>query len=234
MNTIGPYELNSIVTGDARELAQAIPDESVDLVLTDPPFGIGFDDWDKVRGDDYIDLIDWLISESTRIVKPGGLCFVFQASLLLRETWPRFPDGSRIFVAAKNFVQMRGDIPYAFDPVVFWRKSGEPLTKGNGRDWHIGNTANTNNRGIADAGWHPCPRPLSTIIYMVENFCPTNGIVYDFYMGSGTTAVAAKLTLRNWLGTERDSEYAERARARVANTQPPLFVPQHEQLEMTA
>ena len=39
---LGPYELDTIVTGDARELAAALPDESVDLVLTDPPFGIGF------------------------------------------------------------------------------------------------------------------------------------------------------------------------------------------------
>ena len=42
MNSLGPYDLDSIVTGDARKLAASLPDESVDMMLTDPPFGIGF------------------------------------------------------------------------------------------------------------------------------------------------------------------------------------------------
>jgi DNA modification methylase len=39
---LGPYELNTIMTGDARELAKAIPDESVDLLVEDPPYGISY------------------------------------------------------------------------------------------------------------------------------------------------------------------------------------------------
>ena len=38
MTTLGPYDLNTIITGDARELAKAIPDESVDLIFTDPVY----------------------------------------------------------------------------------------------------------------------------------------------------------------------------------------------------
>ena len=39
---LGPYDLNSIITGDARELSKAIPDASVDLIFTDPPYNVGF------------------------------------------------------------------------------------------------------------------------------------------------------------------------------------------------
>ena len=216
--------LNQIVTGDARVLAEWIPDESVDLVLLDPPFGIGhkYANGFQEGRDGEPELVKWIIKTSNRILKAGALAFVFQAQPRLRQTWPLFPDDSRIFIAAKNFVQMRGAIPYAYDPVVFWRKEGNALCSGQGRDYHVGNTANTNNRGDAEAGWHSCPRPLDTIRYMIEHFCPHGGIVVDFFMGSGTTAVAAKQVGRNYIGFELIPETAERARERVLNTQPPL------------
>jgi len=236
---LGPYLLgpndtpeNGIYCGDARELAKAIPDESVDLVLTDPPFGIGFDYGTSYQDSpsDYLDLVRRIVAESNRIIKPGGLCFVFQAMLRLRETWPLFPEGSRLFAACKNFVQMRPTrVQFAFDPVVFWHKDGAYLKQPRGRDWHVGNTANTNNRGLDEAGFHGCPRPLGTILYITECFAPIGGIVVDFFMGSGTTALAAYLAGRQWWGTEIDPATCELARERVRNTQPPLFVAQETQ-----
>jgi site-specific DNA-methyltransferase (adenine-specific) len=216
-----PYILDRIITGDARVLADEIPDDSIDLALLDPPFGIGFDYGDGYTDapDEYPELVRWIVATCNRIVKPGGLSFVFQAQIRLRLTWPMFPDDSRLFSACKNFVQMQGDIPHAYDPVVFWRKPGTPLIKGKGRDYHVGNTANTNNRGKAEAGFHECPRPLDTIMYMVENFCPVGGIVCDLFAGSGTTAVAAKLLGRQFVGFELRAHVAEQARARVEKTQ---------------
>lgn len=215
-------QTNVIHTGDCRELASLIPDNSVDLVLTDPPFGIGFQYSNGYKDDPetYLDLLRWIIKESERVVKDGGLVFVFQAMSRLRETWLLFPEHSRLFSAAKNFVQMQGDIPHAFDPVVFWRKEGEPLSKGFGRDFFVGNTANTNNRGLANADFHSCPRPLDTITYMVDNFCPADGIVLDWFMGSGTTALAAKMTGREYVGFEVMQDTAEKARERVAKVNP--------------
>jgi len=232
MVAIGPYLLDSIITGDARELAQAIPDESVDLVLTDPPFGIGFDYGNGYKDDPaaYPDLVRWIVAESSRIIKPGGLCFVFVAQPQLRHVWPLFPDDSRIFAACKNFVQMRPTaVQYAYDPVVFWQKDKRVW---NGRDWHIGNTANTNGRGENEAGFHACPRPLDTVSYMVQNWSELGGVVVDWFMGSGTTAVAAKRLSRHWLGFEIDPITAELARQRVATTQAPLEFPQPTQEAM--
>lgn len=223
---IGPYSLDSIITGDARELAQAIPDESVDLVLTDPPFGIGFDYGNGYKDDPaaYPDLVRWIVTESSRVIKPGGLCFVFVAQPQLRHVWPLFPDDSRIFAACKNFVQMRPTaVQYAYDPVIFWQKGKRVW---NGRDWHIGNTANTNNRGASDVDFHACPRPLDTISYMVQNWSEPGGLVLDWFMGSGTTAVAAKMLGRHCFGFELDPDTAEQARQRVTLAQPPLQFPE--------
>ena len=71
---LGPYELgpnntpeNGIYTGDARELAKEIPDESVDLIFTDPPYKKQFQ---------Y--LYEWLPGEAARVLKQDGfvLCYV--------------------------------------------------------------------------------------------------------------------------------------------------------------
>jgi len=241
---LGPYLLgpndtpeNGIYTGDARELAKLIPDESVDLVLTDPPFGIGFDYGTEYKDDPacYMGLLHWAVGESIRVVRPGGLCFVYVAQLRLSHVWPEsFPAGSRIFAACKNFVQMRPTaVQFAYDPVVFWQKAGNSLKEHKGRDWHVANTARTRNRGANEAGWHPCPRPLDTIMYIAKHYCPPGGIVADWFMGSGTTAIAAKLLGLRWWGAEIVPGVAEMARQRVRETQPPLFVlDESEQLEM--
>ena len=227
MSKLGPYDLDTIVTGDARELAAALPDESVDLVLTDPPFGIDFK-YDGYRDDSgtYLALASWIAETAQRIVKPGGLCFVFQAQQRLRQTWALFPEDSRLFAAVKNFVQIRQTaVQYAYDPVIFWQKPGKLLSSYRGRDWHIANTANTLNRGMDKVDFHECPRPLDTCQYIVGNFAPPGGVVCDFFMGSGTTAVAAKTTGRHWLGFELRAGVAEKARQRVAIAQTPLLLP---------
>ena len=231
---LGPYPLDSIITGDARLLAAALPDESVDLVLTDPPFGIGFKyDGYSDTAADYSDLVAWIVETAQRIIKPGGLCFVFQAQPKLRLTWPLFPDDSRLFMAAKNFVQIRPTpVQYAYDPVIFWQKPGKLLPAYQGRDWHIANTSITSNRGMNEAGFHECPRPLDTCQYIVSNFSPPGGIVCDFFMGSGTTAVAAKTMGRRWLGFELRPHIATLANQRTAQAQPPLFIPAPEQAAM--
>ncbi len=226
---------NKIVTGDARELAKRIPDESIDLILTDPPFGIGYDWWDVYEDDEYLEFLGWIVNESNRTIKSGGLTCVFQAGTKIRQVISAFPSNSRIFVACKNFVQMRSNTPvqWAYDPVFFWQKEGKYPKQAKGRDWHIGNTANTKNRGVDEAGFHSCPRPLSTIMYMVENFSSPNDVVLDWFVGSGTLALACKLLGRNYIAFEIDPDTAEMARERVEKTQPPLFVPEPEQLELS-
>ena len=58
-------------------------------------------------------------------------------------------------------------------------------------------------------------------------------VVFDPFVGSGTSAMASKMLGRHWLAFEIEPDVAEMARERVRNTQPPLFVPEPEQMEMT-
>jgi site-specific DNA-methyltransferase (adenine-specific) len=64
---------------------------------------------------------------------------------------------------------------------------------------------------------HPTVKPLSLMRYMVRGFCPPQGFVIDPLCGSGTTACAAVMEERKILAIEREPEYVEIARARLAH-----------------
>jgi site-specific DNA-methyltransferase (adenine-specific) len=193
--------------------------EPVDLVLTDPPYGIGF----KYESHDdtpekYGEFIWERIEAAENILKNGGMVFVFQAMLNVRNLHNWFPRNWRIFAAAKNFVQMRPcAMQYSFDPCVVWWKDGEkPFSKGTAsRDFHIGNTANTLNRGAGEGYGHPCPRPLDQIQHIIDQWSAEGTSVLDPFIGSGTTAVACERLKRRWIGIEISEEYCAIAVKRI-------------------
>ncbi len=84
--------------------------------------------------------------------------------------------------------------------------------------------------GEGDSG-HPCTKPLPVFMWLVGAI---EGTILDPFLGSGTTAVAAKKLGRHFLGFEISPEYCEIARKRIAlvEAQPSLFQPKPEQLEM--
>jgi len=238
---LGPYQLNTIVTGDARELSKAIPDESVDLIFTDPPWGVEYkypsefvDSWEG-----YKDFVEWLVGECQRILRPGAFAFVYQGTKRLQDTYSIFPSGSRLFADCKTFIQLKGlPVEFAVDYIVFWQKLGLFALTGMCRDWHRANTSRTIHKSRDTKLWLtngakiPPPRPLESCVYIINQMCLQGAIVMDFFVGSGTTAVACKVLGRNYLAFEIDPETAEIARQRVVQTQPPLFVQKQEQLSL--
>lgn len=71
---------------------------------------------------------------------------------------------------------------------------------------------------------HPAPFPDQIPYDFIRCFCPPQGIVLDPFMGSGSTAVAAKTLKRNYIGFEISAEYCEIAQARLQQTIEPLLV----------
>ena len=213
--------------GDCLEIMKTLPDNSVDAVVTDPPYGIGFkynayDDTPEGYGAWLWSVIELAESKCT----PGSPVFVWQAMLNARHFAEWFPRDWRIFAACKNFVQMRKvAMQYAFDPVLVWWTEGDRYSEGTlSRDWHIGNTANTLNRGSGDAQGHPCARPLNQMMHIVNQWVRPGGTVLDCFAGSGTTGVACIKTGRNFIGIEIDPTYFAMAEKRIreAMMQPPL------------
>ena len=83
--------------------------------------------------------------------------------------------------------------------------------------WHVKNV-NTNNR------YHTCQKPVSMLQRLIRVSCPEGGVVFDPFMGSGSTGVAAKSLSRDFIGIELDPKYYEIAQRRMVDVQQPLFV----------
>lgn len=217
MSHLGPYPLDSIITGDARELARAIPDESVDLIFTDPVYD---------RIDDY----HWLAETAARVLKPDSACLVWQGQSWLHDTlnamcppltytWQLHDNR----IGNSNFA-IRGRMVRKLDLCLWLEKGKAPLTRcfwdyHQSSDWPR----------FHALGWDKAP---STIIEWLDVFTTQNAIVFDPFTGGGTVPAVCKMLRRHYLAFEIDPDTAERARQRVLTTQAPLVFPEPEQLTM--
>ena len=201
-----------LLLGDCLEVLPTMEPGSIDAIVSDPPYGIGFkyESHDDTT-DGYGEFVWTAIELAERLCRPGSPVFVWQAMLNIRKLVFWFPREWRLFAAAKNFVQMRPTpMQYAFDPVIVWWTPGKPWAAGTAsRDFHIGNTANTLNRGADYAFGHPCARPLDQVQHIVEQWARPGGVVIDPFMGSGTTGVACIRTDRRFVGIEIERKYWE-------------------------
>ena len=203
--------------GDCLEVLAGLPEASVDAIVTDPPYGIGWmrGTWvDDPEG--YGDMMREFVRLANRVVG-GGPVFVWQAMPNAPRWHEWFPSEFRIFAACKGFVQYRPTpVQWSWDPVIFWGKCPcEPSFEH--RDW---TTANPN---FGDGNSHCCPRPTGHVSYILRLATLSGGIVLDPFAGSGTTGLVAIREGRRFLGIELSPEYADMARRRIGQSQPPLF-----------
>jgi len=212
----------TLYQGDCRDILRILDTESVDALVTDPPFGIGFNyDGNSDVASSPEEYEKWLLPVMRQClckVRPGGLVAVWQAIKNFRYLWDWFGDDIRIYCAAKNFVQIKPiPLQYAYDPVVMYYKDGpkrlHPTHQRRMMDYHV---AYTNQQSIRDEGkGHPCARPIDTVTDIVSNFTLPEGTVLDPFMGSGTTGVACIRTGRSFIGIEISEVYFDRARKRI-------------------
>jgi len=216
-----------IICGDClAEMAKMEPN-SVDAIVTDPPYGIGFlYGGGKEIADNPDDYWAWLSprhEEMMRILRPGGFFAMWQTQLNFKHFWEWFGDDIHIYAGCKNFVQLRKTpINYGYDPVVMKYKAGadplRPTKPPRSLDYFVANTAGIISDKNRPEKKHPCPRPLDAVVQIVRNFVVPNGLILDPFMGSGTTLIAAGQEGFRAVGIEVSEEYCEIARKRIYGT----------------
>lgn len=217
---LGPYELNSIITGDARELAESIPDNSVDLIFTDPPYP-----------KEYLPLYGWLAETAARILKPGGSLFalsggtwILQVTDLMRAHldyhWMCCVYHPSVTHSYRAFHKRLDN---------YW-KPIHWLTKGKYTGPYLADGVNTS---VPDKRYHVWGQQEKYAVQFLERF-PKGTTILDPFVGGGTTAAACKYLDLPYLAFEIDPATADKARERVLLTQPPLFVPEPIQFELGA
>ena len=216
--------IDELFEGDCRSYMALIPDDSVDCVVTDPPYGMGFQSNRSKKGprhrklaqDDKIDAA-WL-SDAFRVLKNGG-------GLLSFCDWRTSCDWRRHIEAAGFSVRSQviwdrmhhgmGDLRGGFAPrhdVIWYATKGRRIFAG-GRPRSV--IASKRPSPSEDFG-HPTCKPVDLMVTLLRAVDDgSGGIVLDPFAGSGSTLVAAETLGRPWLGCEIDPEYAAIAKRRL-------------------
>lgn len=217
---LGFYNLDQIYTGDARELAKSIPDQSVDLIFTDPPY---------LR--EFIPLYGWVAREAARVLKLGGFACVYAGTYWKFEVMKQLDTGLDYFF--DMILLNGGNSPYMWQRhvisrhksiLVYMRKGENSIPRSNVLSFWTG--------GGEDKRYHIWGQDESSARYYIDCFSKPGDVVFDPFTGGGITCAVCKILDRRFLGFEIDPESAEIARARVENTLPPLFVPELQQIKL--
>jgi len=220
---LGPYELDQIYTGDARLLAPPIPDESIDLIFTDPVYQ---------NIDDY----RWLAETANRVLKPNSAAFIFCGIEWLPQTCQALLDGGLTFRWQFSFtpIQAGGSSFWSGMMRRCWI-SGLWFEKGISHLYAriFDSMAIPAGNSQSDKGnLHQWEKGQKWMMFVLSAFSRPSMFVFDPFCGGGTVPAVCKMLGRRYLAFEIDPAVAERARLRVLETQPPLFIPEPEQLTL--
>ena len=197
---------------------KGIPDKSVDLVVTDPPYGKRKDiEWDNK--DDFIKNIDLWFNEFFRISKYGIIIFCAGSMIpyLIKNREKEYqriliwnkPLGSQFNGACNNRLW------YSIEPILIFSQNYEELKKNYEEDCEHAYQF-FDMRTIPFKRYkHPTTKAVPLIEWLILHYSKKGQIICDPFLGSGTTAVACKETGRKYIGIDKDSKYCEIARRRI-------------------
>lgn len=237
MTHIGSLELNTIYLKDCLKFAERLPDESVDLIITDPPYNVG-----KNYGDDVDDRLpeeeynEWyylICEESYRVMKNGYLYVSCTTNQLwtLRPLWERAGFSFQMMLMwhgpnyAGNSNTIRQQWRLLYEPIMMFLK-GPRLSmlndiKGYQTDAILRYTRPQSDFSGELKRVHVAQKPLG--LYQAIIARTPGDVILDWFVGSGTVMMAAKSLGRKYIGSEVDPESFEKASKRIASVNPPLF-----------
>lgn len=237
-----PYYSDDLVTiyhGEARTVLEGIPERSIDLVLSDPPYSSGglfrgdrtgptaskywtSDERPEYSGDsrDQRSFLAWAsmwLSECLRVAKPGALAAIFTDWRQLPTVTDALQAGGWLWRGVGVWDKTEASRPYSPDgglsqqtEFVVWGSAG-PMS-----------TRVENVRGVfrvpvvmGDERLHGAQKP-EPVIGQLLRLCPPGGTVLDPFLGSGTTLAAAKKAGIRAIGIEMVEAYCEIAARRCA------------------
>jgi len=186
-----------IVYKDFYEYSKEIPENSVDLVLTDPPYGR-----------EYIDLWAKLFEVSYRVLKPSKylICYcgqqnidkVFQLKNDLIYYWMfRLNFKVQFMVKPRNIIA-------DWKPCIIWQKPPFKKLELSIHDTIIEKDFVYNDRTLHADNWQ---QGIEGFLYLIEKFTDAGDLIFDPMTGTGTTLVACQRLKRRCIGAEIDRQY---------------------------
>jgi len=233
--------INKVICGDCLEVMKDIPDKSVDLVLTSPPYNLGNFEKGSFYGgiertltyktysdnrdeDNYIKWQRDILTECRRLIKDTGVIFYNHKPRILNGEWNNrrnlipFPIRQEIIWDRAGMTNFSGSFFANNTERLFiiagnkWKVNRKYV--GMGEVWRIIPEVNTE---------HPAPFPYELANKVISSSSKETDTILDPFLGSGTTAVAAKQLGRNFIGIEINPDYCKIAEDRLRQTE--LFTP---------
>jgi site-specific DNA-methyltransferase (adenine-specific) len=229
-----------LLQGDCLEVMNTIPDKSVDLILTDPPYGTTKCKWDTIINLELMwEQLNRIIKKDCAIVlmsnQPYTTKLIYSNIKNFKYNWVwnkkqggnplnakrqplRITEDIIIFNSKRYYPQMRtGKM----------RKKGgitkQPQTTNKvNLDYVVKNDQyypttiiERSNSNRKYGRFHPTQKPIELMEYLIKTYSKDGELVLDFTMGSGTTGIACKNLNRNFIGIEIDKGYYNIAKMRI-------------------
>jgi len=191
------FELNKIHNVDARVLLGAMESGSVDLILTDPPYGLNKAEWDGSFPTHWIE-------DALRV---GKRLLVMTGNSELIRAGAAFGDTYRDLIVLHSRNGMtRSKIAFGnFIPVLAFGTW----------DWKARPNYIPFNTETSEAIEHASPKPIEAMKRLLHYYAEPGWIIVDPFIGSGTTAIASELLGYQWVGSEIDETTCQRANERI-------------------
>ena len=216
--------------GDCLEVLKNIEDESIDCVVTDPPYKI-------VQGGCTNKAVRYK-GTTYEELKNGTL---FKNNIIKFSEWmpviyKKIKDGSHVYIMCndrnmREVLNVAHECGFKLLNILTWKKS-----KHNPNRYYLknsefivmlrkGKAVNINNMGTfqvlevdnVKSKLHPSDKPVALMQILVENSSQINQVILDPFMGAGSTGIACLNTNRNFIGIELDEKYFEIAKNRIEN-----------------
>jgi len=220
-----PLQLGQVHCGDMEKLGEQIPDESVDLIFTDPPY---------VK-DQYEEAYDKLAHLASRVLKPYGFLITYAPQTHLDEIMDflRYSGQGDYYgtanlryfwiisslnegkSTAKN--HQRNAICLHKPILVFQKAQEEAPMKGSRRCF-----ADVV-RGLRQKKYHPWQQSIHDVLGIISRFMDPGEILLDPFAGWGTTLIAANLLGMEWVGFEIEPDRQKIAMQRLGQRPMDLF-----------
>lgn len=222
---LGNIELNRIYQHDTIKAMKKIPDESVGLTVTDPPYLMNYrsnrrvvqEKFDYIQNDKNAnEMISEYIKELYRIHKNDTAVYMFCSWHhidFFKQEFEKYFTLKNIIVWNKNN-HGSGDLKGSYAPkheFILYGHKGRSLF----RDKRIPDVIDCA-KISSNKLQHPTQKPVPLIEIFIKNNSDEGDLVFDGFMGSGTTAVAAKKLKRDFLGFEIEPTYIEVCNIRLS------------------
>lgn len=219
----GAYIANGLYNADCITAMRTMPNECVDMVLTDPPYNINFVPQrtaergailnDNLSVEDFGKLLGDYFTECYRLLKPD----TFLVSFMSWATIPAFEKAIR--AAGFTIKSMPIWVKNNFGIGYYTRPQYEPMylaIKGN---------PDPPDTAISDVlqyarvvkQVHTCEKPIPLLQRLISTFSREGDVIFDGFAGGGTTAIAARKLRRKYICFELDKNYFDIATRRIEN-----------------